>query len=375
MGRQNNGQRTTDNPPSGMGRVDPLMLQAVSDGVFPGAVLLVSRDGTPIFHRAYGVADLFSGRAMTVETIFDLASLTKPLATTLAVMHLIQHNRLGLQQPLGELLPAFKDDPKSVITIANLLCHNSGLAAYRPFYQRLEHLPMAERKSVLRDLLAGEPLIDSVGAGVVYSDIGFMILQWVVERISGWRLDHYVREELYRPCGLDHLFFIDLNTPTKPPGVFAATEQCRWRKDVLVGRVHDENTYVLGGVQGHAGLFGTAADVHRLLVELLSAYHDRPSTGCFEPDLVRLFFRRWAGTDRALGFDTPSVENSSSGRFFSTNSVGHLGFTGTSFWMDLDQAVVVILLTNRVHPTRDNEAIRQFRPKLHDAVMKRIKKG
>jgi CubicO group peptidase (beta-lactamase class C family) len=155
--------------------------------------------------------------------------------------------------------------------------------------------------------------------------------------------------------------------------VFAATEQCPWRKDLLVGRVHDENTYVMGGVQGHAGLFGTAVDVHRLLVELLSAYHGRPLAGCFEPDLVRLFFQRWAGTDRTLGFDTPSVENSSSGRFFSTNTVGHLGFTGTSFWMDLDQAVIVILLTNRIHPTRNNETIRQFRPKLHDAVMKRIK--
>ncbi len=353
--------------------VHTLMLQAVSEGVFPGAVLLVSRDGDPLFHRAYGVADLFSGRPMTVGTIFDLASLTKPLATTLALMHLIQQNRLGLQQTLAELLPVFKDDAKSAITIANLLGHNSGLAAYRPFYQQLEHLPFAERKQALHGLLAREPLMGSVGNEVIYSDIGFMILQWVIEHISGRRLDDYVYENIYQPCGLDHLFFIDLAAPLKSRQAFAATEQCPWRRQLLIGRVHDENTYVLGGVQGHAGLFATAGDVHRLLVELQAAYRGSPLTACFDSELVRRFFRRRPGTDRTLGFDTPAAEHSSSGRFFSKNSVGHLGFTGTSFWMDLDKAVIVILLTNRIHPTRANEKIKEFRPKLHDAVMECIK--
>jgi CubicO group peptidase (beta-lactamase class C family) len=126
---------------------------------------------------------------------------------------------------------------------------------------------------------------------------------------------------------------------------------------------------VVGGIQGHAGLFGTASDVHRLLLQLLAAYHGNRSPNLFRKNLVRLFFRRLADSDKTLGFDTPSPAGSSSGKFFSTNSVGHLGFTGTSFWMDLDRSIIVILLTNRIHPTRDNEAIKAFRPELHDAVM------
>ena len=133
--------------------------------------------------------------------------------------------------------------------------------------------------------------------------------------------------------------------------------------------MHDENAYVVGGVKGHAGLFGTASDVHRLLSHLLAAYHGQPSTQLFQQDMVRLFFRRLAASDKALGFDAPSLSGSSSGKLFSHRSVGHLGFTGTSFWMDLDRSIIVILLTNRVHPTRGNEAIKVFRPELHDEVM------
>jgi CubicO group peptidase (beta-lactamase class C family) len=164
---------------------------------------------------------------------------------------------------------------------------------------------------------------------------------------------------------------VDLNAPA-PHREFAATEQCPWRKKLLSGQVHDENAYVVGGVQGHAGLFGTAADLHKLLFELLSAYHEHRSATHFRPDLVRLFFRRLPGTDKALGFDVPAANNSSAGKYFSVNSVGHLGFTGTSFWMDLDRSIIVILLTNRVHPNRESAAIKAFRPKLHDTVMESL---
>jgi len=210
--------------------------------------------------------------------------------------------------------------------------------------------------------------VQPVGSHVVYSDIGFMILEWLVEEICGKRFDRFVSATLYEPLGLGNLFFIDTEAGRKP-GVFAATEQCPWRQQLQSGQVHDENAYAAGGVQGHAGLFGAALDVHRLLSHLLSSYHGQPSTPLFQPDMVQLFFRPLAGSDKALGFDTPSLSGSSSGRFFSRNSVGHLGFTGTSFWMDLDRSIIVVLLTNRVHPTRDNEEIKAFRPLLHDAVM------
>jgi CubicO group peptidase (beta-lactamase class C family) len=368
MGIPNDGQHPTDKKNPNMARVDDLMRQAVSDGVFPGAVLLVSREGSIVCHNAYGFADLFSRRSMTTETIFDLASLTKPLATALAVMSLVQQGDIGTEQDLGDILPAFKKDKKSSIKVRQLLHHSSGLADYRPYYKKLEHYPTEKRSQALRKLLVIEPLIHPIGSKVVYSDLGFMILEWMVEQVSGKRLDRFVSDRIYGPLGLDHLFFIDL-IAKKPQGVFAATELCPWRKILLSGQVHDENAYVVGGVQGHAGLFGTAAAVHMLASELLSAYQGAHPNRLFQTEMVRLFFKRLPDTDKALGFDAPALKNSSAGSYFSTNSVGHLGFTGTSFWMDLDRFITVIMLTNRVHPSRNNEAIKHFRPILHDEVM------
>ena len=138
------------------------------------------------------------------------------------------------------------------------------------------------------------------------------------------------------------------------------------------GQVEGAGIAPIGGIGGHAGLFGTAIEIHRLLAQLLLAYHGRPSICPFQQDRVQLFFHRLAGSDKALGFDMPSESGSSTGRYFSPNSVGHLGFTGTSFWMDLDRSIIVILLTNRVHPTRGNGAIQGFRPKLHDAIMRSL---
>jgi CubicO group peptidase (beta-lactamase class C family) len=351
-----------------MNQVRQLMQQAIADKVFPGAVLLVSKNGSIVFHEAFGFRNFFAQLPMTSVTIFDLASLTKPLATALAVMVLVQQKKVGLNQNLGDVLPAFNKDQKASIKVKHLLYHNSGLADYRAFYKKIANLPLEKRKTALRELLMKEPLVHAIGSRVVYSDIGFMILEWLIEEIGGKRIDHFVSDMVYNPLGLENLFFIDLWADRKP-GVFAATEQCNWRRQLLSGQVHDENAYVVGGVQGHAGLFGTAPDVHRLLGHLLAAYHGRPATRLFQPDTVRLFFRRLAAGDKALGFDAPSLNGSSSGKLFSHRSVGHLGFTGTSFWMDLDRSIIVILLTNRVHPTRDNEAIKVFRPALHDEVM------
>jgi CubicO group peptidase (beta-lactamase class C family) len=351
-----------------MKNVDAIMQQAIADKVFPGAVLFVSREKSLVFNKAYGMVDVFTRQAVTTDTIFDLASLTKPLATTPAMMLLLQQGRLGLDQNLGSVLPAFKEDPKSSVKIKNLLYHNSGLADYRAFFKELEHLPFAQRKKTLHSLLVKEPLVHPIGERVIYSDIGFMILAWVVEHISGKRLDHFVAEMIYAPLELDNLFFAGRNC-ARSPNLFAATEQCLWRHRLLIGRVHDENADVVGGVQGHAGLFGTAAAVQTLLHELLCVYHGNPAHQLFHTELVRMFFERLPDTDRALGFDMPARKNSSSGKYFSEHTVGHLGFSGTSFWMDLDRSIIVILLTNRIHPTRENETIKAFRPKLHDAVM------
>lgn len=351
--------------------VDTLMQQAVSEKVFPGGVLLVSKERTVALHKAYGMADVVSPRRMSTDTLLDLASLTKPLATALAIMMLIKQKKLDLEQRLGAVLPAFVGDTKASIKVKHLLYHNSGLPSYRAYYKDVAHAPAQKRKNEVRKLLVKEPRIHPIGEHVEYSDLGFMILEWMIEYLSGARLDQFVSEKVYGPLGIENLFFVDLYAP-QTKGDFAATEHCPWRNKVLVGEVHDENAYVSGGIQGHAGLFGSATAVHTLLLTLLSAYHLETSNPFFSTDLVRLFFRRLPNTDKALGFDAPAVKNSSSGNFFSSNSVGHLGFTGTSFWLDLDRSVIVVLLTNRVHPNRDNDAIKSFRPKLHDAVMKKL---
>ena len=348
------------------------MRQGVSDRIFPGGVLLVSRNDRIEFFEAYGCADLFSGRPATRDTIYDLASLTKPLATTLAVMRLIQESRLSLDQPVTSVLPRFPDPAMSRVTFRHLLAHSAGLADYRPFFLNLRHFPLKARKEELGKLLCREPLSGVPGEQVRYSDLGFMILRWGVESICGQRLDHYLSQNVYHPLGLEQLFFIDLEQPASHDDI-AATELCDWRNILLKGQVHDDNAFVTGGIDGHAGLFGTAADVARLISVLVSDHGGQSETSFFSTDLMREFWTRQTPSGRALGFDAPSEEGASCGRFFSRSSVGHLGYTGTSFWIDPEQSIFVVLLTNRVHPSRCNIGIRRFRPLIHDEIMMALK--
>jgi serine-type D-Ala-D-Ala carboxypeptidase len=351
-----------------MKRVDALMHRAIADRIFPGGVLLVSRDNRIEFFEAYGCADLFSGAPATKDTIYDLASLTKPLATTLAVMQLIQESRLSLDQPAVSVLPRFLDPVMSQVTIRHLLSHSSGLADYRPYYLNLRQFPLKARKEKLENLLTLEHLIGVPGRQVLYSDLGFMILRWIIETISGKPLYRFLSEFLYRPLGLERLFFIDLNQPACNDNI-AATELCAWRNSLLKGKVHDDNAFVMGGIDGHAGLFGSAADVGRLISVLLSDYRGQSGRSFFNADLIQAFWSRQAPLGRALGFDMPSTDGASCGHFFPKTSVGHLGYTGTSFWIDLKQSVFIVLLTNRVHPSRFNIGIRRFRPLIHDEIM------
>ena len=349
-----------------MERVDEMMNQAVEEGIFPGAVLLAAQQEKILFFESYGMADLFSGRPMTRETAFDLASLTKPLATTLAILVLVQDGRLSLDQPVEEILEDLCCTDKAAVTVADLLDHSACLPAWRPYYTRLRRLPRDRRKAELRRLLAAEPLIALPGSETVYSDLNFMLLDWIIEAISGLPLDRFATERVYAPLGAADLFFPGLGQRRHRAG-YAATELCPWRGQLLCGQVHDDNAWILGGVAGHAGLFGTAASVNRLLAALDDCRGG--DTGIFSRNLLgRCFTPRRPG-GRPLGFDSPSERDSAAGRYFSPNSVGHLGFTGTSFWMDPDRSIRVVLLTNRVHPGRYNTRIRTFRPALHDAMM------
>lgn len=354
-----------------MKQIDKMMKDAVADGVFPGGVLLVSKQGKIIFFEAYGHANLFSETKMTTDTIFDLASLTKPLASTLAVMKLVEYGKSDIEQTLGSVLPLFRNTEKEQIKIRHLLAHNSGFPDYRPYYKELCLIDADMRETALRNMLVKEPLAYPTGKKTLYSDLGFMVLRWIVETLSEKSLDVFTEQEVFKPLGLKNFFFRKI-PPGICPGKFAATEICPWRKMLLEGIVHDENAYVTGGIEGHAGLFGTAEDIYRLVSELLAIFHGYFSSCIVQRNILKVFWERQEGADRALGFDMPSLKDSAAGRYFSKNSVGHLGFTGTSFWADTDSSVIVILLTNRVHPSRDNVKIRAFRPKIHDAVMKKI---
>jgi CubicO group peptidase (beta-lactamase class C family) len=348
------------------------MQAAVAEGIFPGAVLLVGTGKEIVFHQAYGRAALYpKPRPMRVDTMFDLASLTKPLATTLAAMEQIAQGRLRLDEAVEKRGEPFVYPGKEKITLRQLLAHTAGFPAWQPYYLELEKSAV-DQKAVLRRMVLREPLEHLPGLQTLYSDLGFIYLDWILEEASGQDLHTWTRDHIYRPLGLPSLGFrplaVDGSNDTEQ---YAATEECPWRKKILCGEVHDENAYAVGGVSGQAGLFGTALEVFRLLRELKRA-HDRPGASrLFDGELVRAFWKRPEGpgeNSRALGFDIPSGPDSSAGRFISPRSVGHLGFTGTSFWFDLDRDCLIILLTNRVHPTRANEKIRTFRPLIHDLI-------
>jgi len=362
--------------------------EAVADGVFPGAALLIGSGEEIIYEKSFGFRSLMPEKTpLAPNTIFDLASLTKPLATTLAIMLFVREKKIRLDDQVTRFLPTFGVFGKSPTTVRQLLSHTSGLPAWKPYYEtiaknekagRINFVASRAAKNYVFEQIHREKPVSAAGAQALYSDLGFIILAELVETISGSPLDRFCHERIYRPFGLRSIAFVDLSQlktrRLKPvEEMIAPTENCPWRKKILCGEVHDDNAYAMGGVAGHAGLFASARDVHALIARLDRCLHGRDN---FLPAaLLEEFFARDTGVDTstyALGWDTPAPTNSSSGSYFSPRSVGHLGFTGTSIWWDLQKNHHVILLTNRVHPTRKNEKIRDFRPHIHDLIMKAL---
>jgi CubicO group peptidase (beta-lactamase class C family) len=377
---------STDDPIAGA------MRAALERGVFPGAVLLVRLRGRVAYHRAFGLAArLPVPEPATLDTIYDLASLTKPLATATAVLCLTQDGRLGLDTPIQETLDELAGSPVGAATIRHLLSHRAGLPAWRPLYQRIalcDRTPPGLRgrddaKRVTLALIRDETLQAPPGTQGLYSDLGFILLGFLVERVTGMTLAEYCRQRVYDRVGAGELFFIEseggqVGRPAGDPADplrIAATEQDPWRGRLLRGEVHDENAWALGGVAGHSGLFGTADAVAVLAGRWLEGCLGRPSR--LSPGLVRNFLEQPAqtsGASWASGWDRPSPPSAAGARF-SARSFGHLGFTGTSVWVDPAVELEVVFLSNRVHPSRANDAIRAFRPQLHDLIYKECVEG
>jgi CubicO group peptidase (beta-lactamase class C family) len=338
-------------------------LRAEVDGAFPGAVIAVGHRGHVVLLAAVGHYGVDDRRPVDTATVYDLASLTKVIGLTTACLLLAHEGALDLDAPVSRYVPAFRGPGKERVTVRHLLTHSSGLPAWRPLFTE------ATTRAAALMLADTTPLSRPPGEAAIYSDLGAIVLTQVVEAVAGERLDTLLERRVFGPLGMR-------TTRFQPPDDWrdriAPTE--RSQQGVAIrGTVHDENAWRLGGVSGHAGLFSTAPDLARFGFWLLDAWHGRATPGPALPaELVRDWTRRQdgvPGSSRALGWDTPSGPSSSAGTRMSPAAFGHTGFTGTSLWFDPERDIFIVLLTNRVHPTRENTRILRVRGRVADLVV------
>ena len=337
-----------------------VLKRAVADGAFPGAYAAVGTVNGIVAELGVGTLDAAESRKPNAGTVWDLASLTKVVGTTTAVMTLVQSGRVALDAPVVRYLPEWTAPGASVVTIRHLLTHSAGLPAWRPLYKEATNSAEA-----MQQVFATSP--DTVpGVRFVYSDLGFILLGKVVERVSGQSLADYDATQVFTRLGMTETRYLP---PTGWRNRIAPTEQDPWRQRHVRGEVHDENAARLDGVAGHAGLFSTGRD----LVRFARMYLGKGAIDgvqLFDPATVSAIttIQNAALSNRAIGWEKPNGTNSA-GQKLSPSAFGHTGFTGTSLWMDPEQGIFVLLLTNRVNPTRENRKIGSVRTALADAVV------
>lgn len=352
---------------------------AISTRAFPAASVAIVQAGHLIALRSFGHYTYDpASPAVTTDTIFDLASVSKVVATTTAAAILYERGKLNLDDCVADLAPRFgtHDIRRYDVTIRHLLTHTSGLPAYCRFFER------ATTRGEILEAAYTTPLEADPGVRTEYSDIGFIVLGDVLEHLAAEPLDQFCQREIFDPVGLTHTRFnpsSDWKTNIAP-----TRDDQDFRHKLIQGEVNDENAWVMGGVAGHAGVFSTAADVAEFARLWLGARSDlgarsfREAKGpvqqgpVLQPSTISLFTSPQPGTYRALGWDRPTPP-SSSGQYFSPDSFGHLGYTGTSLWIDPTRSCAVVLLTNRTWPDARNQAIKQIRPRFHDAVIESLK--
>ncbi len=344
--------------------------QAIAQHAFPASSIAVTHRGRLVALKALGHFTYDSDSSPVIpSTLFDLASLTKVVATTSMAMVLYERGLLDLDAPVAAIIPEFtadaeKDPRRHDVTLRMLLAHSSGLPAYEKLYMK------ARTRAEILQAAVTMPLAANPATRAAYSDIGFIILGIALERLADEPLDRFCQREIFAPLAMTHTTF---NPPAAIRGQIPPTANDQtFRKRIIQGEVQDENASVLGGVAPQAGLFSTAEDLAKFAHAMLNL--GRP---ILRPETVYLFTRRESAptaTTRALGWDTPSF-HSQSGKYFSPQSYGHLGYTGTSLWIDPSRQLSITLLTNRTWPDCSNNAIKQLRPKFHDAVIEALEKS
>jgi CubicO group peptidase (beta-lactamase class C family) len=376
-----------------------MCLAAVEEGAPPGLVVLVAVEGRTLFHQAFGARQVVPRLLPALpDTMYDVASLTKAVATSVLAMQEIGGGRLALDTKVATLLPEFSsgmgaegrhegesgpargasergvsDLARDHVTVRQLLSHSSGLPAHRPFWKLAAQSP-AERLAIAQ-LAAREPFAYPPGTRAVYSDLGFILLGWLLERLTGARLDVLFQERIARPLGLATTTFVNLADSEARARLLgdrtvAATQLSAERHGLVLGEVDDLNAFAMGGIAGHAGLFSTAGDLAAIATALLASF--RGDGALVARDVIRQFWSPSGvpGSTWRLGWDGPAESGSQAGERLSRAAVGHLAFTGCSLWIDPTQEVVMVLLSNRVHPAvPTDDRFRRFRPALHDAAL------
>ena len=338
-----------------------ILEEGINQRAFPAASIAVLQNDHLIALRSFGRYTYDpESPTVTSRTIFDLASVSKVVATTTAAALLLQRGRFSLDDCVADLQPRFgtQDIRRYDITIRQLLTHTSGLPAYVRLF---EH---AKTREELLDAAYTTPLEADPDVRTEYSDIGFIILGDILEHLAGETLDSFSQREIFDPLGLSNTRFRPI--PDWHNRIVPTRDDRTFRHKIIQGEVNDENAWVMGGVAGHAGVFSTAAEVAEFACCWL-----RGGTPILKPDTVAEFTRQQPGTTRALGWDRPTPP-SSSGQYFSPNSFGHLGYTGTSLWIDPTRSLASVLLTNRTWPDAKNQAIKQIRPRFHDAIIEAL---
>ncbi len=349
--------------------IDSLIRKTIQDKGFPGAALAIGRAGTLVKLEGYGHYTYHSDQPVTPDSPFDMASLTKVIATTTAAMQLYEQGRLDLDAPVRKYLPAFDTNGKAAITIRQLLTHTSGMPPYIPFHKE----GVTTREAVIDSIFALKLDADP-GARSKYSDFSMITLALVVEEISGQDFASYAQTQVFTPLGMHNTGFRKTGKPDK--SVVPTEVDDYFRNRLIQGEVHDETAWILGGTAGHAGLFSTASDLAQFAFMITNG--GRVNGKSFlKPETIRLFTTpvdpEKKDHTRALGWDTKSTNGySSAGQLFGPNSFGHTGFTGTSIWIDPDQQLFVILLTNRVYPSRNNRGHIAVRPAVADIAYKAL---